>query len=271
MSPTCSCAGPSSPTPCSPPSGEMNTPRAEAELVTSDGLRLSARRWSSDETRASVVVVHGFGASSRDPAVVAACERLAASGLDVLAYDSRGHGASGGEATLGDQERHDVAAAVERAQANAPRVVLVGASMGAIGVLRYASTADDLDGIVVVSCPARWTLPRNVRGLMSALCTQTSLGRAFARRRMGVRIATHIDRPAPPIELIERVQAPIAILHGALDPFIPWQDAHALHARAPEPRRLEIVPGMRHAFDLALPDPLVRAVDWTLSASRSER
>src|SRR5919201_902906 len=103
----------------------MSSPHVDVELVTSDGVHLSARQWSSDGARAAVVIVHGFAASGRDPAVVAACERLAAAGLDVLVYDSRGHGASGGEATLGDRERHDVAAAVERARANTSRIVVV--------------------------------------------------------------------------------------------------------------------------------------------------
>ena len=66
-----------------------------------------------------------------------------------------------GESTLGDLERHDVAVAVEVARERSERVVVVGASMGAIAALRYAVTDDDLAGTVIVSCPAGWRLPHN--------------------------------------------------------------------------------------------------------------
>ena len=82
-------------------------------LVTEDAVRLHARRWrTSAARRGTVVLVHGFAATSGEDRVVAVAERLQACGLDVVAYDARGHGQSGGEATLGDLERHDVAAAV---------------------------------------------------------------------------------------------------------------------------------------------------------------
>src|SRR5262249_33963282 len=102
-------------------------------LLTVDGVRLSARRWqSSTPAPATVVIVHGFSASSKCPNVAGVAEALFEDGFDVLTYDARGHGTSGGESTLGDHEQHDVAAAVEFAREHTPDVVLVGASMGAI-------------------------------------------------------------------------------------------------------------------------------------------
>jgi pimeloyl-ACP methyl ester carboxylesterase len=183
----------------------------------------------------------------------------------VLTYDSRGHGESGGEATLGTDEALDVAAVVEAAGDDAP--VLVGASAGAIGVLRYAvehAPSQRVAGVVIVSCPARWTLPRNARGVLSALMTQTPLGRWAARRYVRVRIARPKPRPAPPIELLPALHTPLAIVHGTADPFIPVTDADALFAVANEPRRLEIVEGMGHAFEPPSVAPVVESVAWVL-------
>jgi len=224
---------------------------SDLELVTADGVALVGRRYEpGGHTRADVVLVHGFGATSTEERVVAVAQAYCADGLAVLTYDARGHGRSGGETTLGDREQLDVASAVDAIRQDARPTIVVGASMGAIGVLRYAAAASrPVDGVVVLSCPSRWRLPRNLRGIASAALTQTPPGRWFARRSMGVRIAAHIDRPAPPIELIAHVRAPIEILHGTDDPFIPASDAEELHAAAVPPRRLHLVDGLGHAYE----------------------
>jgi pimeloyl-ACP methyl ester carboxylesterase len=237
------------------------------ELVTNDNVRLVARWWRAETPRASVVLAHGFGASVTEGRVVALAEAIHGSGFDVLAYDARGHGGSGGEATLGDRERLDVEAAVDAAPGDRP-VVLVGASMGAIAVLRYAASAPGrVAGVVTVSCPAEWRLPLNARGLLSALLTQTWAGREFARRWMGVRIASRCARPAPPVELIGHVGAPVAVLHGRRDPFIGVRDAELLYAAARAPRRLDLVDDLGHAFDGAVAPPGLSGVDWCLAES----
>jgi alpha-beta hydrolase superfamily lysophospholipase len=214
------------------------------------------------------VLVHGFTSTADHPDVVALAEALHTQGLDVVSYDARGHGTSTGESTLGDLERHDVAIAVEVARERSERVVVVGASMGAIAALRYAVTDDDLAGTVIVSCPAAWRLPRNARGLAAALMTCTAVGRAIARRLMNVRIARNRNRPAPPVDLAARIRTPLAIVHGHDDAFIPVRDAHELLGRAIAPTRLRVVADMGHAFEPASIGEVVDSVDWILCEAR---
>ncbi len=134
-------------------------------LTTVDGVRLAAHVHQVPEPHGTVVLAHGFTASATHADVEALAETVANAGYDVVTYDARGHGASGGACTLGDRERHDVAAAVEAARPDAGPVVLVGVSMGAIAVLHHAATrprdAGVIAGVVTVSAPARWKLPRN--------------------------------------------------------------------------------------------------------------
>ena len=133
-----------------------------SNLRTSDGVELVTRSWqASGEPRATAVLVHGMSATKDHPELVAVAEVLTQHGIDVLAYDARGHGASGGICTLGDDERYDVAAAVERARESQLPIVVVGASMGGIAVLRHAADDPDLAGIVTVSSPADWRLHRS--------------------------------------------------------------------------------------------------------------
>jgi pimeloyl-ACP methyl ester carboxylesterase len=236
------------------------------DLVTADGVPLRGRHWDrGGPGDAVVVLVHGFAASSSDGKVVAVAEALVGRGPGVVSVDSRGHGASGGAATLGDAERFDVRAAVSAAGPG--RVVLVGASMGAISALRHAVDDDpgSLAGVVAVSCPARWTLPRNARGVLSAALTHTPPGRWVARRYLGVRIAAPGPRPAPPLELVPDVHMPLALIHGRADPFIPVTDARLLAGAAREPCRLDLVDGLGHAFEPESIIPIVTAVDWVLT------
>src|SRR3954447_17312795 len=237
-------------------------------LRTEDGLHLPARWWHADHARAVVVLVHGFTASKDDPAVGAVAERMQAAGYDVISYDARGHGSSAGLSTMGDLERHDVAAAVEAVRDNKLPVVLVGASMGAIAVLRHAAEAKGLSGVVTVSAPSRWQVPRTWRSILAMGLTQTRAGRALAARRLGARISPKWTWADPPVQLVAKIVAPIAFIHGARDRFILPTSAAELYEAAAEPRRLEIVPGMGHAYDPAGTLAILGAIDWVLAQAR---
>ncbi|HEX4493574.1 MAG TPA: alpha/beta fold hydrolase [Acidimicrobiia bacterium] len=234
--------------------------------TTTDGVEIAGRHWEADRSHSrevAVVLAHGFTASSHETHVVALASTLAAAGYEVVSYDARGHGASGGLSTLGDAERFDVAAAYGVAATIAPRVVLVGASMGAVAVLRHAAFAPAVDGVVVLSCPARWRLPRSAGGAAAVALTRTRLGRHLAARQLGVRVAPRWTAPAPPVELVGHVEGALAIVHGERDRFIPPSAARELHAVAPS-ARLRVVPGLGHGFAPLATEPLVRAIDWTL-------
>jgi len=241
-----------------------------SQVRTADGVVLSVRTDAAtgQPRDVAVVVAHGFGASKDDPRVYAVGRALREAGFSTVTYDARGHGASGGASTLGVLERHDVAAAAEVARDMAPRVVLVGASMGAIAVVGHAARHDDVAGVVAVACPAAWTLPRNARGVLTAAMTQTRFGRSIARRRMAVHVADGVDRGDPPFVLVQSVRAPVAILHGAVDPFIGSDDATRLAAHAGGPARLTFVAGLAHGFDPATVagTHVIDAAAWVLDA-----
>ena len=77
---------------------------------------------------------------------------------DVVAFDLRGHGRSGGRNTVGDRELLDVDAAVAWARAAGyARVATAGFSLGAAVALRQAALGGHRpDAVVAVSGPARW-------------------------------------------------------------------------------------------------------------------
>jgi pimeloyl-ACP methyl ester carboxylesterase len=237
-------------------------------LRTADGLDLVADAWlMRDPAASAVVLVHGFGGHRHDATVVAMAHKLRADGHVVITYDMRGHGESEGLCTLGDLERLDVAAAVVAARDLAPRVVLVGASLGAIAVLRYAVGVPeghdrDLAGVVTVSAPAQWRLT-TPRTAVAAALTRTRLGRSLARRR-GVRLDRRWSWPEPPNALAARLTVPLAVVHGRDDRFMAASEAQVLHDAAPGHRRLDLVTGMGHAYGTPGLEPISDAVAWCL-------
>ncbi len=242
----------------------------EFTLTTEDGIQLQAVHWTpSSPSDVAIVLVHGFTASRRNPEVVAVAESLVAAGYQVVSYDMRGHHDSGGECTLGDTERHDVAAAVAFAKTVADRVVTVGASMGAIAVLRHASADSSLDGVVTVSSPAQWRLPRNLRSVLAALMTRTGWGRSLAARHLKVRIdPTWTNAPAPQ-ELVRLIRSPLGIVHGDADRMIPVSEARRLQAEGAGRARLDVVAGMGHAFHAPSIPAILSAVGWALASPAS--
>ncbi len=237
-------------------------------LVTRDEVRVAVRHWHPlrPPTGTVVVLVHGFAATKDDPSVVAVAEAVAACGHHVVACTGRGHGESGGLCTLGDLEHLDVEAAVASARAHGDRVVLVGTSMGAIAVLRHAATAD-IDGVVTVSSPAEWRVPRTIQSAGAALLTQLPIGRWLARRFLDVRLAPGWSGASSPVELAAGIDVPHVVVHGTGDRFIPSSEARKLHAAAADPSRLVLVDGMGHAFVPESRAVITDAVDWTLARS----
>ena len=179
-----------------------------------------------------------------------------------MTYDARGHGRSGGECTLGDAERFDVAAAVEVAAETAGRIAVVGASLGGIAVLRYAVSDPSLAAVVTVSTPAVWRVPRTVRGAFSVVLTRTPVGRWVARRKLAVRVRRERPRGDPPVVLASRLSRPLAVVHGSADRFVPAGQARLLHAAAGAASLLTVVPGMGHAYRPEVVVPLLDGVGW---------
>jgi pimeloyl-ACP methyl ester carboxylesterase len=247
-------------------------PRDSCPLVlrTADGLLLAADAWlTSTPAPAAVVLAHGFTAHRNDRTVVSTAHALRGEGYAVVTYDMRGHGESEGLCTLGDLEKLDVAAAVVAARDLAPRVVVVGASLGAIAVLRYAVDDQDLAGVVTVSSPAQWRVS-TPRTAVAAALTRTRVGRRLARR-LGARLDRRWTWPEPPDALAARVAVPLAVVHGLDDRFMPTNEARVLHDAVSGHRRLDLVAGMGHAYGTRGLEPITAAVAWCLGLPSAAR
>jgi pimeloyl-ACP methyl ester carboxylesterase len=235
------------------------------QLLTIDGVRLATRVLASQApVRGAVVLVHGLTGSKDDPRIVLLASQVRARGFDVIAYDARGHGRSTGTCTLGDLERHDVAAAVAWARERSTSVVVIGASMGAVAALSYAATDLELAGVVAVSSPSDWRVPFRVQSMITAGLARTRTGRAIARRWMHVRIGPWTS-PEPPRSVADRISCPLVAVHGQRDPIVPSAIGLGSSLGMGQRRSVVTVPAMGHAFDPIGHKPICDALEWVVN------
>lgn len=239
-------------------------------LVTEDGVAIDSIHLPRDGELA-IVLAHGFTLSWQHGAVWKAATRMNRA-AGVITFDFRGHGRSGGLSTLGDREIRDLDVAVAYArELGYTRVGLVGFSMGASVVVRYAGLIGGVDAAVSVSGPGHWyfrgTLP--MRRLHWAV--ERRAGRLVTRAWLNTRVSPHgwNPVPVPPYQAAPKIAPiPFLVVHGDKDVYFPVDHAHELYEAANEPKDLWIVPGFGHAESGANGGPLLdRIAGWVARAS----
>lgn len=224
-----------------PPGGELLRQNGilyqEIELLTSDGIRLAAW-YTPPQNDTLILVAHGYGARRSEDFYSLFAEH----GYGVLAWDFRGHGASGGElVTLGYNEVLDVEAALAYAlsQPGVERVGGWGGSMGAVTMIRATAQHPEIEALVADSPFATLEDELDLRVPYPLL---NPLIRTFAERETGLRL--DLVRPVDEIRLIS--PRPVFLIQGLGDAMIPLDSAERLYAAAGEPRELWTEPDVPH-------------------------
>jgi pimeloyl-ACP methyl ester carboxylesterase len=223
-------------------------PTEDLLLTTDDGVAIAAtllRRGRSS----LVVICHGFGASQRATGIVWLAEELAGA-YDVLTFDWRGYGASGGLASLGGAEALDLAAVLAAARAlGYRRVAIVAESMGGLITLATlgAAAAAGLpmpDAIATVSAPADYALTAGLRPQLVQHVAPLSWLRPIAPL-IGFRLG-EVQLPRP-LDVIAHIGVPLLLVHGDRDGTVPVRNAYLLNEHQPA-ATLRVYPGVDHAI-----------------------
>ena len=129
--------------------GEKNVQYQAVDLITEDGIRLSAI-YTAPKNGTVILLAHGYG-GNRPEWLVA---MLTKAGYGVLAWDARAHGKSGGEiSTVGYYEVLDVKAALKyvSAQPGIEHIGAWGGSMGGATMIRATAQFPQIEALVVDS------------------------------------------------------------------------------------------------------------------------
>jgi alpha-beta hydrolase superfamily lysophospholipase len=188
--------------------------------------------------RGTLVYLHGVGDNRGSSVGIA--EHFVPQGFDVIAYDSRAHGESGGDAcTYGYYEKHDL----ERVLDHVTRtpIVVMGTSMGAAVELQAA--AEDQRIAAVVSIAAFSDLRTAAVERAPFFASRSNVEEAF--RLAEAQGHFRVDE-VNPAAAAPRIAAPVLLVHGDNDKETPYAHALRILAALHEPKRLITIKGGGH-------------------------
>jgi pimeloyl-ACP methyl ester carboxylesterase len=217
-------------------------------IRTVDDLKLGATLISATPGQVGIVAVHGGTNDRADflPLVPA----LRAAGFTTLLLDMRGHGTSesGRGITLGIDEQHDVAAAVQHLRdSGCERVGGIGASLGASACLLAAASQAQIDALVLQSAGfdlealLGGVLPKPFRPL-AGIYARILLWRIGAP----IRDAVRLRYPQPAAAALLAPSVPVLFIHGEADEIVSLSQARELKARVKGSTELWVIEGQGH-------------------------
>lgn len=213
------------------------------ETFSGKDVRLAGWRCAAaGAPRGSIVYLHGVGdtrASARG-----SIHRLRAKGFDVVAYDSRAHGESDGDAcTYGYYEKEDLAAVV--ATLGDGPVFLVGVSLGAAVALQYAGTGGRVEAVVAAETfsDLRAIAAERAPFFFSGATIERAFATAGRRGRFSV-------DDVSPVRAAARITVPVFLVHGANDTDTPVEHSRRVFAALRGEKRLRVVDGASHGRSL---------------------
>ena len=221
------------PAPAATPSG------LEEVTMRGEGVALKAWRGKAEGTRrGTLIYLHGVADHRGSGAGV--LERFRRRGFDVIAYDSRAHGQSGGELCgYGFYEKQDLRRVMDTLDAGP--VILCGSSLGAAVAMQHAAADPRVSAVIAAECfsdlrtVATERVPFFLRG--------TLIGKAFqqAEQKGGFRIDD-----VSPVIAARSIRVPVLLVHGAEDQDTPPAHSKRLLEALRGPKQLILVKGAAH-------------------------
>ena len=226
-------------------------PFEDVTINSFDGTRLFGWWMSAGRRAPTVVILHGVKKNRTD--VLRAALVLRRAGFNVLIFDGRAHGNSGGRyVTYGFYERRDVESAIEwlvkEKKINRNRVGLAGESMGAAIALQVAAHNPWIRAVWADSPFAslrRITeeFVKRATGLPVAVLNPvlwTAIQVANYRGKFDV-------HSVDPLALAARIKCPVYLVHSTADQIIAASHSEIIHSALGGEKEIWFVDGARHA------------------------
>jgi alpha-beta hydrolase superfamily lysophospholipase len=205
------------------------------------GAGVMLKGWRCPTTaprRGAIVWLHGVADNHGSSAGLV--DRFLPRGFDVIAYDSRAHGESGGDVcTYGVYEKQDLARVIDTIAVGP--IVLIGDSLG--GAVALQEAADDARITTVVAAETFSDLRTVATERAPRIFTPGVLRRAFERAAQDGRF--DIDE-ASPVRAAPKIRVPVLLIHGDSDVDTRPEHSRRIFAALQGPKRLILVPGATH-------------------------
>ncbi|MCH7736719.1 MAG: alpha/beta fold hydrolase [Chloroflexi bacterium] len=214
-----------------------------------------------------LIFVHGIGSVRSGDNAVELAARMIDLGYNVLMFDLRGHGSSGGDKVSGGYfERWDVLGAFDyllgRRGVDSSRIGLMGFSMGAATSIMAAAEEPRITALVADSPYANASdlIAREaarktpIPGWLTPIFMPAA--KLLANGIYGIDIGSLV-----PEESVATLGYPVFVIHGIADERIPWEHGQRVAGAADAGSSIWLVPGVDHvdAF-LTHPNEYVKRV-----------
>lgn len=208
---------------------KYNIPFQSVDLITDDGVRLSA--WYTPPRNGAVILLaHGYG--DNRPEWIHAL--FARKGFGVISWDARAHGESSGEmSTIGYLEVLDAKAALEYVLAQ-PAVKHVGAWGGSMGAATLIRAAAHFPQIEAVFADSSYTSLDDEINYLVPYPLINPLTKFIITTETGL----NLDRVDPVNDIGKISPRPVYIVQGMADTVAPPDTGERLYNAAGEPRFL---------------------------------
>ncbi|MGG6266627.1 alpha/beta hydrolase [Leptolyngbya sp. AN03gr2] len=225
----------------------LNQYDAKAESITfTTRDRINISGWfisAKPTTKRTIILLHTRGGTRQDTLEFGL--PFLQSGFNLAMIDLRGHGKSGGEYfTFGYHEWQEVSALLDsleaRQDSSATDVTLIGISAG--GAVAISAAAKDPRVKRVVSIAAFADLGETIRAQVPWL-PGVWRNRAIQEAEQ---VAQFRVQDTSPINAIRNVRAPVLIVHGNDDRYIPLNNANQLFEAATTRKELYVIEEATH-------------------------
>ncbi len=200
----------------------------EVHFRTADGMTLAGWVVPHPRARGNVIFCHGHGRNRGHVAgLLPTLHRL---GLNVLAFDFRGHGESDGHtSTFGYREVNDLLAARAYLQGHFPGkpLLLVGVSLGAAVCLQALPQMPEVAGVWSEGAFARLAVPVEHEFRLLPACVRGPLVAAYDW--LGWLDCGLCVPGANPVESVGQARAAVYFCHGRQDELVPFTEGEALY------------------------------------------
>lgn len=238
-------------------------PHEELTVQGEGGVVLRGWRFRTNGPRRGVIIyLHGI--SDNRQSVWGLVSRMMPKGYEIIAFDARAHGQSGGDAcTYGYYEKQDLRRVIDALRED--QVILFGISLGAAIALQAAADDPRVSGIVSVSTFADLRTVASERAPFIASKKQVEAAFAIAEREGKFKVDE-----ASAVNAAARIRAPVLLLHGARDRETLPAHSQRVHDALTAPKKLVMVAGAGHAnvFTDATWDVMIR---WMLELPPARR
>ena len=209
--------------------------------VTFAGADVALAGWrfpARGARRGTVVYLHGI-ADNRGSGLSAAL-RLSSRGFDVVAYDSRAHGDSGGEiCTYGFYEKRDLGRVLDALESGP--VIVIGSSLGGAVALQAAAKDPRISAVIAAESfsDLRTVAAERAPWFFTASTIRQSLALAEEQGRF------RVDAVSPKDSAL-RISVPVLLIHGALDHDTPPDHSQRIFDSLGGRKRLLLVQDVGH-------------------------